>query len=64
MLLVQALRRLGVIHLHCKMKCFTGYEILLCNKKAPRLFVLLHFIEFFKYKSYPCLSLQIRQGGS
>lgn len=47
MLLVWALGRLGVIHLHCKMKYFTGYEILLFNKKTPRLFILLHFIEFF-----------------
>lgn len=34
-------------HLHCKMKCFARYEILLFNKKNPRLFILFHFIEFF-----------------
>ena len=44
---VEVLRRLGVTHLHCKMKCFARYEILLFNKKNPRLFILFHFIEFF-----------------
>lgn len=46
MLVIWALRRLGVIHLHCKMKSFIGYKILLVKKKPPRLFILFHFIEF------------------
>lgn len=60
--MVQALRRLGALHVCYKMRSFTGYEILLFDKKKPRLLILFHVIEFFLIQKLPMLVITDQTG--
>lgn len=44
------------------MKSFTGYEILMLNKRSPRLFIFFHIIEIFLIQKLSTLVIADQTG--